>query len=77
MTELRSYIDPDQHTCTGPTFFMTERNEHEVRCGMCSRTGYVDDETYRVVSDAIESGRDNPFLCEVCEEEYDDLAHEG
>jgi hypothetical protein len=76
MTTLRSYIDPDQQSTTGPTFFQTERNEHEVRCGMCARPGYVDEETFRSVSEAIESGLDNPFRCEVCEEEYDDLAYE-
>ena len=74
MTTLRSYIDPDQQTATGPTSFMTDRNEHEVRCGMCARPGYVDEETFRSVSEAIESGLENPFRCEVCEEEYDDLA---
>ena len=77
MTTLRSYVDPDQQTATGPTSFMTERNEHEVRCGMCARSVYVDDETYRYVSDAIKSGLDNPFRCEICDEEYDDLAYEG
>ena len=74
MTTLRSYIDPDQQMATGPTWFMTERNEHEVRCSMCARTTYVDEETFRFVSEAIESGLENPFRCEVCEEEYDDLA---
>lgn len=77
MTTLRSYVDQDQQTATGPTSFMTERNEHEVRCGMCARSVYVDDETYRYVSDAIKSGLDNPFRCEICDEEYDDLAYEG
>ena len=43
MTTLRSYIDPDQQNPTGPTSFMTERNEREVRCGMCAMTVYVDD----------------------------------
>lgn len=76
MTSLRSYIDPDQPGATeGPTFFRTERNEHEVRCGMCGRIGYVDEETFHFVSDAINAGLDNPFSCEVCEEEYDDLAY--
>jgi len=77
MTTLRSYIDPDQQSTSSPTSFMTERNEHEVRCGMCPRAVYVDEETFRFVSEAIASGLDNPFRCEVCEEEYDDLAYEG
>ena len=61
----------------GPTSFMTERNAHEVRCGMCRREFYVDEETYRSASEAIESGLDDPYRCEVCAEEYDDLAYEG
>ena len=76
MTTLRCYIDPGQQTAMGPTCFRTERNEHEVRCGMCGRIGYVDDETFRFVIEAISSGLDNPFACEICEQEYD-LAYEG
>ncbi len=55
---------------------MTERNEIEVRCGICARPVYVDEETYRFGSDEIKSGLDNPFRCENCEEDYDDLAYE-
>jgi hypothetical protein len=77
MTTLIPYIDPNHQSTTGPTFFMTERNEHEVRCGMCARAVYVDEETYLLVSDALKSGLENPFRCEVCEEEYDDLAYDG
>jgi len=77
MTTLRSYIDPDLQPATGPTAFMTERNEHEVRCGMCARTVFVDEETYRFASDGINSGLDNPFRCEICSEEHDDLIYEN
>ena len=77
MTTLRSSINPDQQEPTGPTSFMTERNYHEVRCGMCATAVFVDEETYRFASEAINSGLDNPFRCEVCSEEYDDLAYEG
>ena len=77
MTTLRAYIDADQQEPTGPTSFLTERNDHEVRCGMCARNVFVDEDTYRFASDAINSGLDNPFRCEVCSEEYDDLAYEG
>jgi hypothetical protein len=44
---------------------------------MCARELYVDDEGYRLYMEAINSGFDNPFRCEVCDEEYDDLAYEG
>ena len=68
MTTLRSYLDPDQQPATGPTSFMTERNEVEVRCGICAREMYVDEETYRFGSNEMSSGLDNPFRCEVCED---------
>ena len=74
MTTLRSYIDPEEQNMIGPTSFMTDRNEHEVRCGLCARAAYVDEERFRLVSEAIESGLENPFRCEICAEEYDDLA---
>lgn len=61
----------------GPTSFKTSRNRLEVRCGMCGRSFYVDEETYRYNSEAIESGLDDPYRCEICAEEYDDLAFEG
>ncbi len=70
-------VTPQNSTEIGPTSFMTERNQHEVRCGMCRLPFYVDDETYSYASEAIESGLDDPYRCEVCGEEYDDLAYEG
>lgn len=77
MTTLRSYIDPDQEKPKDPTPFMTDRNQHEVHCGMCAKSISVDEETFRFTSEAIESGLDSPFRCDVCAEEYDDLAYEG
>lgn len=78
MGRLRSQLDPDQQSATtGPTSFKTEVNEYEVRCSMCGRLAYVDEETLKSVRRAIEAGADNPFVCEICEEEYDDLAHEA
>jgi len=74
---LRSHIDQNQQSATIPTSIMTDHNQHEVRCGMCARELYVDDETYRLYVKTISSGLDNPFRCEVCNEEYDDLAYEG
>lgn len=56
---------------------MTDDKQHEVRCGMCAQELYVDEDAYRFYSEALLSGLDNPFRCEVCSEEYDDLAYEG
>ncbi|HJS22994.1 MAG TPA: hypothetical protein VJ751_01405 [Pyrinomonadaceae bacterium] len=77
MSTLRSYIDQNQQRSSGATSFPTDTNLHQVRCGMCARELFVDDEGYRLYMEAINSGLDNPFRCEVCNEEYDDLAYEG
>ena len=78
MSTVHSYIDQNQerHTAAAAAI-MTDTNQHEVRCGMCARELYADDENYRLYMAAINSGLDNPFRCEVCSEEYDDLSYEG
>jgi hypothetical protein len=76
MTNLQ--LVPKGNVAThGPTVFKTERNQREVRCGMCGRIIYVENETFDFVRDAIKAGLDDPFRCELCKEEYDDLVYEG
>jgi len=77
MSTVHSYIDQKQQPPNSPSAIMTDKHQHEVRCGMCARELYVDDEGYRLYMEAINSGLDNPFRCEVCNEEYDDLAYDG
>jgi len=77
MSTLRSHIDQTQQRLPGVTPFPTDNNLHEVRCGMCARELYVDEDAYQFYTEALVSGLDNPFRCEVCSEEYDDLAYEG
>ena len=77
MTTVRSYTEPNQQAPILATSIMTDENQHEVRCGMCAREIYVDEDAYRFYSEALLSGLDNPFRCEVCSEEYDDLTYEG
>ena len=72
-----SYIEHNQQKLIPATSIMTDDTQHEVRCGMCARELYVDEEAYRFYTEALVSGLDNPFRCEVCSEEYDDLAYEG
>jgi hypothetical protein len=38
---------------------------------LCARETYVDEEKFRSGSEAMESGMENPFRCEICAEEYD------
>ncbi len=78
MTTLLSDTDPRQQTAThGPIPCTMEQCQCEVRCGMCGKIIYVDEETIRFVSDAIKAGLDGPFQCEICKEEYDDLVYDG
>lgn len=44
---------------------------------MCAKELFVDDDGYRLYMEALNSGLDNPFRCEVCNQEYDDLVYEG
>jgi len=77
MTTLRSDLDQYQQTLIPATSIMTDENQHEVRCGMCARELYVYEVAHRFYSEALISGLHNPFRCEVCSEEYEDLAYQG
>jgi len=77
MTTLSSHTNQNHQAPITATSIMTDDKQHEVRCGMCARELYVDEDAYRYYSEALISGLDNPFRCEVCSEEYDDLAYEG
>lgn len=52
-------------------------NQVSIRCGMCGDLYYVDEATKARIAEVVETGLDNPFRCEDCESEYDDLAYEG
>ena len=77
MSTVHSYINQNAQNRLAPSSIMTDETQHEVRCGMCARELYVDDDGYHLYMEAINSGLDNPFRCEVCNEEYDDLAYAG
>ena len=77
MSTVQSYIGQNPQRPVSAPSIMTDDKQHEVRCGMCAKELYVDDDGYRLYMEAITSGLDNPFRCEVCSEEYNDLAYEG
>ena len=77
MTMLRPYTNQTPQAPIPAPSIMTDDNQHEIRCGMCARELYVDEDAYQYYTEALVSGLDNPFRCEVCSEEYDDLAYEG
>ena len=79
MTKLRWEVSPVEGSAAplGPTTFKTAEHQHELRCGMCGEIYFVDSETLDSVNTAVQAGLDNPFLCEDCEEAYDEVAFEG
>jgi hypothetical protein len=76
---LRSEQNPEERLGLhkGPTSYKTAVNIYAERCGMCGVIQFVDEATLRGICAAAESGLDNPFKCDDCEEEYDELAYEG
>ena len=50
MTSLDSYVDRDQQALIRAQSIMTDDNQHEVRCGMCARELYVDEDAYELVA---------------------------
>jgi hypothetical protein len=69
MSSLHSYADRDQQAVIRAQSIMTDDNQHEVRCGMCAREIYVDEDAYQLYSDALLSGSENLFRCEICSDE--------
>ena len=70
METISSYTDLNHQLPIHATSTMTDENQHEVRCGVCAREIYVDESNYHVYSEALISGSENQFRCEVCSEEY-------
>lgn len=60
-----------------PTTEKLGLNQFGIRCSMCGDLYYVDEATFARIAEVVETGLDNPFLCEDCETEYDELAYEG
>lgn len=69
MTTLHTYTHQNQQVPILATSVMTDDEQHEVRCGMCARELYVDEDAYQFYTEALVSGLDNPFRCEICSEE--------
>jgi hypothetical protein len=78
MSNLRSTLNPEERGLfIGPTLYRTALNRFELNCGMCGGVYFVDQATAERVHEAVRQGFDNPFRCEDCEEEYDEMAYEG
>ena len=76
-TRLKEQIDADlAENYASVTYFMNSRNKYEINCGECNRILYADKETAERITRSIKRGIDNPFLCNDCEQEFDEFACE-
>lgn len=79
MTRLRSTLDPEEQSdfIEGATRYKVGANQSELICGVCGGHYYVDDATLEQAMVAMQEGRDNPFSCDDCQADYEELSHEG
>lgn len=74
---LRSTLNPEEQTnfVEGPTRYRMGPNQSQLLCGVCNEPYHVDDVTFSQAASAMEEGLDNPFCCDECEEDYEDISH--
>jgi len=77
MERLRSALDGDRMPALGTASYANDTNLYEVRCGTCHRMCLVDDITFRNINAAAKAGLETPFCCDVCDDEYDELAFDN
>jgi predicted SprT family Zn-dependent metalloprotease len=76
MMRLREEFDADRtETSMQVSGYPTEKARFEVYCDMCGEQFFVDEATSEKISHAIREGFDNPFVCEDCRGEMDELAY--
>jgi len=74
---LKEEIDGDRaENYVSVTYYINDQNKYEINCGVCNKTLYADKETSARIYRSIEQGLDNPFLCNDCDQEFDELAFE-
>jgi hypothetical protein len=74
---LRSSLNPEEQSnvIEGPTRFRTGPNKSALACAFCNRTYYVDDVIFHQAISALAEGLDNPFSCDECEADHEELSH--
>lgn len=74
---LRSTLNPEEQPdlVVGATRYRMGPNQQELVCAFCNETYFVDDLTFQRAMAAMEEGIDNPFCCDECEQEYEELSH--
>lgn len=76
MHRLRSYYDADRkNDFLIPTHYQVGENKNKLYCSLCGESYFVDHLIFEDVRKIIEETRENPFICQDCLDEYEDLAH--
>lgn len=76
-TRLKEEIDDAlSENYVAITDYKTPQNRYEITCSVCAKIFYADQAAYESFSRAVEQALDNPFICDECEREYEDLAYE-
>ncbi len=74
---LRSTLNPEDQSnlIEGPTTYRISPNQSELLCGLCGAAYYVDEVIFDQAMAAMEEGIENPFCCDECETEDEELSH--
>lgn len=74
---VRSRLDPEErpYLVVEPTRYRIGKNQSPLACGFCGETYYVDQVTFDQALSQMEEGIDNPFCCEDCLMDYEDISH--
>lgn len=74
---LRSRLNPEEQTnlVEGPSWSRQGPNQLQLVCGICGEIYYVDAVIFQQAMSAMEEGLENPFCCDECEAELEELAH--
>jgi hypothetical protein len=77
MPRLRSRLNPEEQPdfIGSSTHYQIGPNQLRLLCGFCNGIYYVDEGTFKRVMTALEQGGDNPFCCDACEAELEELSH--
>lgn len=70
---LRSTLNTEEQSAIHymkPTPYRTGLNRYRLFCNTCAEVYYVDEDTFRMASVALQKGLENPFCCDDCEEGF-------
>jgi len=74
MYTTREQFDPDLDYAPGSySKLPSEVNCYNMYCSSCHGSFYLDKDFYEQTVYAMEQGSDNPFLCDECQDEINEL----